>query len=421
MSTTPEEMTKLLENLQGFVKYGVTSCEKKLINYQKEADPMENVHKKGTVTKVFAGAGSVAGAGGGMAAAATGIPALIAASKQIGTGLGKAFSEVVDYVSAKKHKRKAKKVYQIFRKLQDDERRRLLVECFVRIFIAFEYQFRQIEVTENYKRNFEKVAFEILNKMINFVFDSYDAIKNEAITCKLITEGGLCGRSKGIVAQLPPVLQTTFGMQPGQKYENANDSTNISELLEEVGIAVIQDESFSLYKKNNKRNGHLKFEYRLRFDWEDPSNDEAYVPVEDEKFQYSYILVKEDVNKIIDDLIKLINDADTKVKMGEIDKGVQGVKKGVDDLTEVTRNTHEETRELLQDIKKNIGKRSTSPEILRNVRFGMKKSVRGFTGREEEIRKLHDALHSEPTDTAISRVAVICGLGGIGKSELCRR
>ena len=38
-----------------------------------------------------------------------------------------------------------------------------------------------------------------------------------------------------------------------------------------------------------------------------------------------------------------------------------------------------------------------------------------FTGREDELRDLQGSLHS---DQAARRVQVVCGLGGIGKTQL---
>ncbi|CAL8141071.1 unnamed protein product [Orchesella dallaii] len=56
------------------------------------------------------------------------------------------------------------------------------------------------------------------------------------------------------------------------------------------------------------------------------------------------------------------------------------------------------------------------------IRFNVRSPVHLFTGREEELTKLHSQL-TENSDqaTIITFTAAITGLGGIGKTELCRK
>ncbi|XCA33130.1 MAG: FxSxx-COOH system tetratricopeptide repeat protein [Wolbachia endosymbiont of Polyergus mexicanus] len=75
--------------------------------------------------------------------------------------------------------------------------------------------------------------------------------------------------------------------------------------------------------------------------------------------------------------------------------------------------THEDGREFFRKMKE---------EILGGFRFEVRNPVGSFTGRKTELEKLHGSIQeSQGVATVISQLVSVCGLGGIGKTELVRK
>ncbi len=53
--------------------------------------------------------------------------------------------------------------------------------------------------------------------------------------------------------------------------------------------------------------------------------------------------------------------------------------------------------------------------------FEARDPLKSFTGRDVELKDLHDALQSKGGQAVVSQMTSISGLGGIGKSELARK
>jgi ankyrin repeat protein len=53
--------------------------------------------------------------------------------------------------------------------------------------------------------------------------------------------------------------------------------------------------------------------------------------------------------------------------------------------------------------------------------FEVRDPVKSFTGRDDELKHLHDVLQSKGGQAVVSQITSISGLGGIGKSELARK
>jgi ankyrin repeat protein len=53
--------------------------------------------------------------------------------------------------------------------------------------------------------------------------------------------------------------------------------------------------------------------------------------------------------------------------------------------------------------------------------FEVRDLVKSFTGRDDELKHLHDALQSKGGQAVVSQITSISSLGGIGKSELARK
>ncbi len=55
------------------------------------------------------------------------------------------------------------------------------------------------------------------------------------------------------------------------------------------------------------------------------------------------------------------------------------------------------------------------------IKFNVRDPVKSFTGRDDELKDIHNKLQSEKGQVVVSQIASISGLGGIGKSELARK
>ncbi len=87
--------------------------------------------------------------------------------------------------------------------------------------------------------------------------------------------------------------------------------------------------------------------------------------------------------------------------VSEIRQGVERIEEKVDEIGEVLNN--QQTRK---------------EPIWLNMRY----PVKTFTGRESKLQEIHNKLHeSTGNPMAVSRIVVISGLGGVGKSELARK
>ncbi len=103
--------------------------------------------------------------------------------------------------------------------------------------------------------------------------------------------------------------------------------------------------------------------------------------------------------------------------LSEIEREVKEGNKGIDEIVEQQRKDSKKLHEIHVAVTAQNNKQIEEP-----IWFKIIEPVAFFTGRNSELKALHDALQRSTVRPAIiSQVATISGLGGIGKSEFARQ
>ncbi|CQD07254.1 ankyrin repeat domain protein [Wolbachia endosymbiont wPip_Mol of Culex molestus] len=103
--------------------------------------------------------------------------------------------------------------------------------------------------------------------------------------------------------------------------------------------------------------------------------------------------------------------------LSEIEREVKKGNKGIDEIVEQQRKDSKKLHEIHVAVTAQNNKQIEEP-----IWFKIIEPVAFFTGRNSELKALHDALQrSTGRQAVILQVATISGLGGVGKSELARK
>lgn len=292
--------------------------------------------------------------------------------------------KVWNFYKIKKLKHKSKKITSIFRRIEKETLRSILIDAGINLFKSFEYQF--ISATDNngdFHRALQKIAIDASNRAINFIYQNKNC---EIITANLITRGVIRGKSEKLLNKC------------GYTVIINHHEYNTAKLFDQTGLVTIDQygNPLKFYHLKHTENEN----YRLQLAWEleekvlrDYTNIGAGL-------NYVYTLKSEldqkHFNAILEEINKEVNPA----------------------YENKFSSTLNETAENVKDIKNILMKTSV---IKKSVQFCVKAPIKFFTGRSSQLSSIDDQLKSQILCEEISQVVVITGLGGIGKSELVRK
>ncbi|WP_264683252.1 MULTISPECIES: ankyrin repeat domain-containing protein [unclassified Wolbachia] len=367
ISITSDEIVK---KATFFVKTFVKEFEEKLSKYFEEAEPDSNIQK---ISKASASFSSVLN---------NTIPA--SPLKLFSVKVNESINHCV---TGKRHKKGAKNIFTITTPCYKAEMREILVKAGLEIFHRFEVPFiKVVDINPSfYHRRVKKLAIDAVHRTMNYLLTS----EEQNFSVDLITQGVVLGKSK----------KKGYFTRPGYevKDEQSGESLVTSELYEWVGIKKKEeDETVNYYQYNSEEhnleeyNCAEKYGYRLPFEWELRKWEEVkqkYVSSEVPIERYVYILNDEKKEELALFILKEINEQDP-VK-----------RKDIEDVKEHLRKQDEDRRQF-------------------SYSFG--KTPENFIERKEVVKNLNLRLHSSSQEVKMSRVVLISGKSGIGKSELAR-
>lgn len=365
-----------------FVKTFVKEFEKKVREYSEEAKPNSNIRKSGKLT---AAADSVIKSSVGPGVYLPSVDPISIGGQILYTGPKK----IIDCGLEKRHRKKAKVISKVIHSFKCDQRE-VLVEAGLEIFQKFEEQFAKvIDIGKDIQwgsreRAIQKLAIDAVSRVINYILAN-----KEEFSVDLITQGVVLGESKN----------QGYFTRPGYEIKDEQNGKSLvtSELYEWVGIKKKEEDETVNYYQYNSEEHNLeeygcaeKYGYRLPFEWELRKWEKVkqkYVFSEAPIERYVYILNDEKKEKLAHFILKEINEQDP-VK-----------------------------RKDIEDVKEHLRKQD---EDRRQFSYSFDKTPENFIERKEVVKNLNLRLHSSSQEVKMSRVVLISGKSGIGKSELAR-
>ncbi|MFP3022460.1 MAG: ankyrin repeat domain-containing protein [Wolbachia sp.] len=365
-----------------FVKTFVKEFEKKVREYSEEAKPNSNIRKSGKLT---AAADSVIKSSVGPGVYLPSVDPISIGGQILYTGAKK----IIDCGLEKRHRKKAKVISKVIHSFKFDKRE-VLVEAGLEIFQKFEEQFAKvIDIGKDIQwgsreRAIQELAIDAVSRVINYILAN-----KEEFSVDLITQGVVLGESKN----------QGYFTRPGYEIKDEQNGKSLvtSELYEWVGIKKKEEDETVNYYQYNSEEHNLeeygcaeKYGYRLPFEWELRKWEKVkqkYVSSEAPIERYVYILNDEKKEKLARFILKEINEQDP-VK-----------------------------RKDIEDVKEHLRKQD---EDRRQFSYSFDKTPENFIERKEVVKNLNLRLHSSSQEVKMSRVVLISGKSGIGKSELAR-
>lgn len=263
------------------------------------------------------------------------------------------------YFSNKIHRKKAKTVDEVFRPIrEDDELGNMLAEVGGNIFHNYQNQFNMI--TDKYlTRAIEKLAIDATKRIINYVNQYKQDNPDMDVSVDLITKGVMLGKSRQSI--ITTIMQTVPKMPKlGHTIEISDKKCKTSEVYE------------NLVKIGTSNRTQIL--------------NEDILSLEEVKEK-----AKEALNKMYEG----------------------------DDLF-----LNKSLRNEIKNFNKRIDKMDGRPRSIQErkpIYYGMKDPVILFTGRDNELKCLHEKLQNKGRRVLIERMVAVTGLGGIGKTELVRK
>ncbi|WP_353281769.1 ankyrin repeat domain-containing protein [Wolbachia endosymbiont (group B) of Horisme vitalbata] len=349
---------KIIEGAALFVKTFITRFEKELSQYSKEAEPDSNIRK-----------------GGKTSATINSIVNYTIPPTPLKLGLIKINEFLARCTTERQHKATSKKISAIIEPHCKSETRKILVDAGLEIFQSFEEQLTKV-MFDNQRlcsREVKKLAIDAVYRIINY----FSVVKKkEELSVAYITEGVALGKSKKVYTVLD---------------KERNVALITSQLYENVGIRKEEDQTVNYYQYNSEEYSCVEmYGYRLPFAWELERWEEVeqkYVLSEPPKKEYVYLFDKEKKEKLAIDILKEINEEDY----------VQ--RKDIENVKEHLRRQDENTCQFS---------------------FNFDKIPKVFIKRKEVLEELTTRLHSKSQEVEMSRMVLISGKSGVGKSELAR-
>lgn len=365
-----------------FAQIFVKEFEKKVREYSEEAKPNSNIRKSG---KLAATADSIIKSSVGPGVHLPSFDPMSSGGQIVYAGSKK----VVDSCLEKRHREKAKVISKVIHSFKCNQRE-VLVKAGLEIFQKFEEQFTRVRDVGKYiqegseQRAIQKLAIDAAYRVMNYASDGGNV---EESFFGFITKGVVLGESKReTVAKslhLRPAGCRIQDMQSGKGWLT-------SALYQSVGIEKIEDGTTKYYRLK-KRHCDEKYGYRLAFPWEleecfevdknykliDLSNKKSYVRTfNDEKKEKLASVILKELNE--QDLINM--------------KAIVGIEEHF--------------------------RRQDENRCQFSYNFG--EIVEFFIERKKVIKELNLKLHSKSQEIKMSRIVLINGKSGVGKTEFVR-
>lgn len=299
----------------------------------------------------------------------------------------------VTYFINRIHRKKAKRVVEVFRHIKEDELGNILVEAGGNIFYNYQVPFNMItDIDNHWARGMEKLAIDATRRVINYVNQYKQHNPDMDVSVDLITEGIKLGKSRQgflitAIQKIPkmPKLGHTVKI-----YDKKCKTSEVYENPVKKG-----DGNAGKYysKKGNDSNS------RKSKDTSGILNEDCQEVVEQPEEEHKYCLSLEEVKEKAKETLNKINE----------ENGLFLQKRIMNEI---------------KDINKKIDKMNSRPEsiqVRKPIYYNMKYPVESFTGRGNELKCLHKKLQNESRKVLISQVAAVTGLGGIGKTELVKK
>jgi ankyrin repeat protein/energy-coupling factor transporter ATP-binding protein EcfA2 len=428
--------------LEYFVEKFVSIFEKQLSEYYDRVDVLGGEQKAGKTADLFKN----------LVKLVKPVSKLADPLTKVGVIIGlKVTNQLIDSVGSKNNRDSTKKLFKIlyFHKSEPKKVKKELIKAGIKIFQCFEEQFTQVTANGVWQNAMDKLAADAVSRVIN----NFKSETEEAFTSAGITKGLIKGKSK---------LYKLSNIFKGHTLNSMDSEVewNTAELFEQTGL-IVKDGAYNMYYNGKKSNAH-KFGYRLLFEWE--SKDESYFTTNGyEQLEclgedYTYKTNATDIDKLVDklseklskdkgqnklseelltqikteadDLFKLLEGFATKnfaelkeqLKNGnnEIEKLFVAFSRELEQNFDEASQQRKEIAENLVEIKKhqeNIGKALEKQPKERAKRkpiwFDVEEPVTSFVDRKSMLNDISEKLKTG--------IVVICGLSGIGKTELAKK
>ncbi len=298
--------------------------------------------------------------------------------------------------SSEKHRGKAKRVHEVVR---SSEVRKTLIYAALDIFQSFEKIFTSIldDDQSSWQRGIEKLAVDAMDRVISYIATT----KEKDLSIDLITKGVVFGESKEkiFVSKILNRVVNSSKSSYQVKCEQSNQTLQTSQIYADVGVERIYDDVLEYYLPNkySSDQGDKNLGYRLPFRWElkewNKEVESRYIleqsldlSISPEKREV-YILNDEKKEELARFTLKKINEQDPL------------------------------TRKDIEDVKEHLKKQD---EDKREFSYNFGKIAESFIARKEVIEELKKKLHGSSQEVKMSRVVLINGKPGTGKSELAR-
>ncbi|XP_077284468.1 uncharacterized protein LOC143910013 [Arctopsyche grandis] len=358
----------------------------------------------------------------------------------------------------------------------ESEAREQFIKIAIEVFKSFEMQFMGVTGGDRtYHFDIKNLGTDAAQRFLNFTKQNDKnppQTLNDLPAKKLEARNVVYGKSKefflekfmleiGTVKQNKKNIPCPKRKRPGFEIFYGREIWNTANLFEKSGVVNIDDDKIKLYARNQSK--CAKYKFRRPFN-EENWEQEYNIPVEDAEFKYDYTLdanfyerqkeiilrkinirdgdfvqkrslelieelstdlndgfksVKEELRQHHEDAINVLNEyiqnQQEKIggKIDDLKNDTRDIKNDISDVKSHTGDIKHHLKDLTKMVSNNTNKANVEPK--KKIKYGLLELVKFYTGREGELTLIHKALTDE---SAISQIAAITGLGGIGKSQL---
>ncbi|XP_033351808.1 uncharacterized protein LOC117234562 [Bombus vosnesenskii] len=300
------------------------------------------------------------------------------------------------YLRNRIHREKAKTVVEVFRRIKEKELENMLAEAGGNIFCNYQIQFNMI-ADKYLERAIEKLAIDATRRIINYVnqYKQDNPDTNVSVSVNLITEGVKLGKSRQsfiitAMQKIPkmPKLGHTIKICD-KKYKTSEVYENLVEMDGgTTGEYCSKEGNGSDSRKSKDTSGSTQI-----------SNEDCQEAIEQPEEEHKYILSLEEAIKKAKEVLNKMYDEDDFFLGRSLKDDMKNINKRIDKMNDTPK----------------------SIQVRRPIYYNMTNPVKSFTGRDNELKWLHEKLQNEDRRALIIQATAVIGLGGIGKTELVRK